>query len=219
MTTSGASAVPLMHRSAARVAWMLVIGVAAALVSGLLGFWEGAAVVGWVCASATYVVWVWVRTHNTSAEQTAAHATREDPSRGASELLILLSSLASIAAVAIVLLVTQDASGVARFAVGALAVLSLTLSWALVHTLFMLRYASLFYRGNDGGIDFNQKEPPRYSDFAYIAFTIGMTYQVSDTSFQSSDLRSTALRHALVSYVFGAVILAATINLVAGLAG
>ncbi|PPF84608.1 DUF1345 domain-containing protein [Subtercola sp. Z020] len=208
-----------MHRAATRVVVMLVVGVVSALVAGLLGFWEGAPVVGWVAAAALYVGWIGVRIFPLRADATATHATREDPSRGASELLILLASLASIAAVVIVLLGASDARGIQRLGVGALALVSLTLSWALVHTLFTLRYASLYYRGPDGGIDFSQKEAPRYSDFAYIAFTIGMTYQVSDTTFQSSDFRSTALRHALLAYLFGAVILAATINLIAGLAG
>ncbi|TIH38341.1 DUF1345 domain-containing protein [Subtercola vilae] len=198
---------------------MLVIGLLFGLGAGALGYWSGAVVVGWIAASLTYLVWVWARVHHLSPEQTASHATREDPSRPVAEVLILLASVASIGAVVIVLLGSSDQSGAERFGAGALGLVSLALSWTLVHTLYTLRYASLFYRGSDGGVDFNQKESPRYSDFAYVAFTIGMTYQVSDTTFQSSDFRSTALRHALLSYVFGAVILAATINLVAGLAG
>jgi uncharacterized membrane protein len=83
--------------------------------------------------------------------------------------------------------------------------------------IFTLRYARVYYRGTPGGVDFNQEEPPCYRDFAYLALTLGMTYQVSDTSLQSTEMRSTALRHALLSYVFGAVILAAAINLVVGL--
>jgi uncharacterized membrane protein len=67
-------------------------------------------------------------------------------------------------------------------------------------------------------VDFNQDDPPRYADFAYLAFTIGMTFQVSDTDLKTTEIRATALRHALLSYLFGSVILAATINLIAGLA-
>jgi uncharacterized membrane protein len=66
---------------------------------------------------------------------------------------------------------------------------------------------------------FNQAERPDFRDFAYVALTIGMTFQVSDTDLQSSAMRATALRHALLSFLFGAVILAATVNLVAGLGG
>jgi uncharacterized membrane protein len=67
-------------------------------------------------------------------------------------------------------------------------------------------------------VDFNQDDPPRYTDFAYMAFTIGMTFQVSDTQLTTAEVRATALRHALLSSLFGSVILAATINLLAGLA-
>jgi uncharacterized membrane protein len=94
---------------------------------------------------------------------------------------------------------------------------SVGLSWFTVHTLFTLRYARLYYTGEDGGVSFNQDAPPRYLDFAYLAFTIGMTFQVSDTELQSPAIRHSALRHALLSYLFGAVILATTINLIAGL--
>jgi uncharacterized membrane protein len=84
--------------------------------------------------------------------------------------------------------------------------------------LFALRYARLYYTGTPGGIGFNQDIPPRYLDFAYLAFTIGMTFQVSDTDLQRPEIRATALRQALLAYLFGAVVLASTINLVSQLA-
>jgi uncharacterized membrane protein len=68
-----------------------------------------------------------------------------------------------------------------------------------------------------GGVSFNQHDPPGYLDFAYLAFTIGMTFQVSDTDIRSSAIRATALRHALLSYLFGAVILATSVNFVVSL--
>jgi len=69
-----------------------------------------------------------------------------------------------------------------------------------------------------GGIDFkNDGDPPDYQDFAYVAFTVGMTFQVSDTDVQARTIRRTVLRHALLSYLFGAVILAVTINVIASL--
>ena len=80
-----------------------------------------------------------------------------------------------------------------------------------------MRYAQLYYRGKEGGVDFNQEEPPKYSDFAYLSFTLGMTFQVSDTNVGNSVIRQTVLRHSLLSYLFGSVILATTVNLIAGL--
>jgi uncharacterized membrane protein len=73
-------------------------------------------------------------------------------------------------------------------------------------------------RGQAGGIDFNETAAPDYGDFAYLSFTIGMTFQVSDTNIQSKQIRRTALRHAWLSFPMGAVIIATTINVVAGLA-
>jgi uncharacterized membrane protein len=99
----------------------------------------------------------------------------------------------------------------------ALAVGSVVLSWSVVHTVFTLRYAHLYFSPPLGGIDFNQNPHPRYLDFAYVAFTIGMTYQVSDTDLTTETIRAAALRHALLSFLFGTVILATTINVVAGL--
>jgi uncharacterized membrane protein len=96
-------------------------------------------------------------------------------------------------------------------------VLSVAASWFTVHTVFMLRYALLYYAAPEGGIDFKMAERPSYRDFAYVSLTLGMTFQVSDTDLHSTQMRATALRHALLSYLFGAVILAVAINLVAGL--
>jgi uncharacterized membrane protein len=87
----------------------------------------------------------------------------------------------------------------------------------VVHTIFTLRYARLYYTGRDEGVDFNQDDPPSYADFAYLAFTVGMTFQVSDTQITHHAMRAAILRHALLSYLFGTVIVATTINLVAGL--
>ena len=90
-------------------------------------------------------------------------------------------------------------------------------SWTLVHTLFTLRYADLYYGGEPGGIDFNCDTPPDFRDFAYVSFTVGMTYQIADTSVTDNRLRRVVLVHSLLSYLFGAVIIGLAINLLAGL--
>jgi uncharacterized membrane protein len=95
-------------------------------------------------------------------------------------------------------------------------VLSVVLAWLMVQVVHMLHYARLFY-GEGGGVEFNERKDPDYRDFAYLAFTIGMTYQVSDTNLTSTSIRRTALRHALLSFVFGTSIIAIMINVVAGL--
>ena len=89
-------------------------------------------------------------------------------------------------------------------------------SWLAINVDFTLRYAHLFYSDPVGGVDFNGVDEPDYRDFAYLAFTIGMTYQVSDTNLLTSRFRRVLLSHALLSYLFGVVIIAAVINVSAG---
>ncbi len=111
----------------------------------------------------------------------------------------------------------NSAGGSAQDMLAALTLCSVAASWLVVHTVFTLRYARLYYTDPAGGIDFNQDAAPQYLDFAYLALTIGRTYQVSDTDLQTSQIRAVALRQALISFLLGAVILATTINLIAGL--
>ena len=83
--------------------------------------------------------------------------------------------------------------------------------------MFTLRYARTYYRQPVGGIDFNEEDPPTYLDFAYLALTIGMTFQVSDTNLTTKSIRRIALGHAMLSYLYGAVIIALVINVVSSL--
>jgi uncharacterized membrane protein len=198
---------------------MLVAGMWAGVITGLAASWSYAPLVGWDVAALVFSGWVWAIMVPADSRSTAQHATREDPGRTQSDLIVVIAAVASLVAVGYVLIRASGAQGHSQDWLAALGVLSVVLSWFAVHTLFSLRYARLYFTGRDGGIDFNQTSPdPRYLDFAYVAFTIGMTYQVSDTDLQTPTIRATALRQALLSYLFGAVFLGATINLIAGLA-
>ncbi|HEV7622845.1 MAG TPA: DUF1345 domain-containing protein [Amnibacterium sp.] len=207
-----------------RASWVrlliaLVAGAAATTAVLVAGGDSFAFDVGWVVLCAVYLVWVWLKIAGMDATRTSGHATRETPNRSTSDLLLVAAAVASLVAVVVVLSEAKNAQGVGKELLSLLGVLSVAMSWFLVHTLFTLRYAVLYYTGNDGGISFNQKEPPRYVDFAYVAFTIGMTFQVSDTDITDEAVRATALRHALLAYLFGAVVIASTVNLIANIAG
>ena len=195
----------------------LAAGAVAAVVTGILAGWTYAATAGWAVACIVYIIWVWAVVWGFTASQTKQHATREDPGRAVSDVLLLTASVASVVAIVVILVAAQHVAGAEKAGLAALAVGSVALSWTLVHTLYTLRYAQLYYRGKQGGVDFNQEEPPKYSDFAYLSFTLGMTFQVSDTNVGDSVIRQTILRHSLLSYLFGSIILATTVNLIAGL--
>jgi uncharacterized membrane protein len=225
MTSFGARDFPAdrsgARRGASARSKVLAAAVAAAAVAALawaLGPWELAPLMGWDAAALVYMAWTWSTIWHLDAARTAQQAVAQDPGRAATDVLLLSASVVSLVAVGLVIVRSGDSSGAGESIQAGLCLASVVLSWAVVHTVFTLRYASLYYLGPDGGVDFNQDDPPRFSDFAYLAFTIGMTYQVSDTELTTPATRGTALRHALLSYLFGAVILAATINLIAGLA-
>ncbi len=199
-----------------RLTLMVAVGVVVAVVTALTAGPRWAASVGWAAACAVYVVTAFPLLR-ADADRTARWGAREDPQRTTSDLLLVGASGASVVAILVVLSTARGLHGTAQDLAAALGVVSVLLSWLLVQTLFTLRYAELFYSGTPGGVDFNQPEPPRYTDFAYFAVTVGMTYQVSDTTITSSTIRATTLRHALLSFFFGTVVIASVINLVAGL--
>ena len=143
----------------------------------------------------------------------------EDDTRARRRIPARRRGVVSLVGVGFAFLKAEDNPGYREVMLEGLGITTIALSWLVVHTTFALRYAHLYYAEPVGGINYKQgpEYAPDYRDFAYTAFTIGMTYQVSDTDITSRELRHTVLRHALLSFVFGAVIIGATVNIVAGL--
>jgi uncharacterized membrane protein len=200
---------------AVRIAVAVVLGVVVAITVGNAFSWRFA-LAGWVVGAGVYVVWTQLIFFGMDADQTRVWATREDPTRWLADTVILSASVASLGGVGYVVIAASRFGGEAIQA-AIVGILTVAASWFAVHTLFTVHYARLYYSGDPGGIDFHDPEPPRFRDFAYVAFTVGMTYQVSDTEINLTSIRGTVLRHALISYLLGAVVLAVTINLIAGL--
>lgn len=171
--------------------------------------WDGVAV--------AFIALKWWDVRKLDAEQTRSLAVVEDASRLLDEALVLVAAAVSLVTVAFVLSFSGGADPAERVLRSVLGIVSVVLGWAVVHTVYTLRYARMYYTEPEGGIDFNSDEPPRYIDFAYVAFGIGMAFQVADTNLTQRRFRSVVLRHSLLSFMFATVILATTINLVAGL--
>ena len=200
---------------AVRISVAVVLGVVVAIAVGNAYGWRFA-VAGWVTAAGVYAVWTQLILRGMDADQTCRWATREDPTRWVADAVILSASVASLGGVGY-LVAAGSRSGSEAIRAAIVGILTVAASWVAVHTLYTVHYARLYYSGDPGGIDFHDPEPPRFRDFSYVAFTVGMTYQVSDTEINLTSIRATVLRHALVSYLLGAVVLAVTINLIAGL--
>jgi uncharacterized membrane protein len=200
-----------------RVLVALAVGVGALAVALFLTPWQVAITVAWIVSASVFLVWIWINVHGSDGPRTAELATVEDPSRFVADLLLVAASGVSLVAVALALLQGSTEQGTAKDLITAVAGVGLVVSWTTVNTVFTLRYASLYYGDVPGGIAFDGEPSPTYADFAYLAFTIGMTYQVSDTPLSTRAIRKTALRHALLSFVFVTSVVAMTINIVAQL--
>jgi uncharacterized membrane protein len=204
-----------------RIGLAAPVGVAASVAVGLIIGWPYAPATGWIVAATIYLAWTWLIVGGLDARETARHANRyrdDDSTPWILDIATLVASVASLGGVGYLLVAGATGGDVAAAIVGGLSVVA---AWLTVHTVYMLRYARLYYTGDAGGIDFNGDKTyrPDYGDFAYLAFTLGMTYQVSDTDLTARPIRMAALRHALLSFLLGAIILAITINLVASLLG
>jgi uncharacterized membrane protein len=191
----------------------LLAGVLAGAAARPAADWETAGLVSWVVAASVFLLWTWTAVWPMSAQNTAQLAQREDPTRVLRDVVLLVVAVGAMTAVAGVIFHAHQ-TGALHTSLG---VASVAASWAVLHTILTLRYARLYYTEPKGGVDFKQAADPTYRDFAYLAFTVGMTFQVSDTDIGKPAIRETILRHALMSFLFGAVIIAVTINLVAGL--
>src|SRR4051812_17524639 len=198
-------------RSAPGVVHLLVCLLAGGIVGGvtapLLG-WDTAALSAWVAAALVFLVWTWASAWALGSEDTAWVAARDDRSRAVRDRVLIGISIGTLMAVALVIFRAHESPPLQIvLGVGCIAA-----SWLVLNTVFTLRYARLYYTAPRGGVDFNQEDDPTFPDFAYLAFTIGMCFQVSDTTLQKTAVRATALRHGLTSFVFDAVIIAVTVN-------
>jgi uncharacterized membrane protein len=203
----------------------VLVGCIGLLVMAVLAWflpWGMAVVAGWDAAALTLLVSIWPIILRADGPHAAQLATREDETRGTAAVLLVGASVASLLGVIFALDLAGRESGPLRVLLIGDAVLTVVLSWSVVNTVYTLRYADLHYRSREAGIAFGDgdgQEQPSYRDFAYVAFTIGMCYQVSDTTIRDPRIRGTVLSHAFLSYLFGVVIVAGSVNLIAGLLG
>ncbi|SBS79554.1 conserved membrane hypothetical protein [uncultured Mycobacterium sp.] len=202
---------PFWKSPAARVTVGAAIG---AVVTALL--WEPhkwlSLLGGWTALTLTFSAWTWLVLWRFEPAKTKDHAEREPPWHWAVVSLVLGGALVSLFGVWVLLGQAHD-DGDRLLAVG-----SIVLSWFTIHTLYALIYAKHYFdpkRG--GGIDFNDpggKDRPRYSDFFYVAFAVGMSFAISDTNLTSARMRKTALVHGILSFVFGTIIVASVVNVI-----
>jgi uncharacterized membrane protein len=175
-------------------------------------------------AAIVFLAAIWIMMARATMAQMRGRAQTEDEGRH-----VVLALSAAVGS-AILLAIAYELHGIRGLSPGdagmrvALAVVTILLAWFFTNTMFALHYAHSFYGDADGpadnearGLAFPGGKPPDYWDFLYFSFTIGMTFQVSDVQIEDHRLRRTALAHGVLAFFFNVVVLALTINIIAGL--
>src|SRR5262249_16242385 len=166
-----------------RAAAVLAAGLIAALVLSLVVDWGLALVGGWDAAAVAFLLATWPIIIRADGAKVAHLAAREDQNEGTARALLVGASVARLLGAGSARHPAGQDTGGQRVPLISVAVLTVVLSWALINTVYTLRYAHEHFGSARGGIEFGDgdgKEPPSYRDFAYVSFTIGMCYQVSD---------------------------------------
>lgn len=204
-----------LYSARLRVNVCAVVGLIAGLVASPFGPWQLSLLIGWIALTGPLLGWIWLENIGCNAADTQARSTAEDNSRITAVAVMVSASVVSLVGVGFALAKARRVEFPMEVALTVVAVLSVMVSWFVVHSMFTLRYAHQYYAAPVGGIEFPGGEAPDYRDFAYFAFTIGVAFAVSDTDVTSQVMRRITLRHSLVSYLFGTVIVGLAINVIA----
>jgi uncharacterized membrane protein len=181
----------------------------------------------WMTFATSAIIMDWIIILTAHPREFKKIAVLEDSSRTMIFIVVIGASIVSLFAIVFLLKMTKGASHEDINAHILLVISSVITSWVLVHTLFTLRYAHMYYDTDDddgnakpmGGLEFPKEENPDYLDFVYFAFVIGMTFQVSDVEISDRQIRRLAWIHGMISFAFNTAIVALSINVISGLVG
>ena len=214
-----------LHGSTVRLA--IAITVAIATTAALPGGWSWVlrSLGGWSAGMLVYLAIAWRMMLCADADTTRRYCRTEDQNRGMIDMLLLLVSGASIVAVCVALREASTPGGPGKIVSVGVPIVAAVLAWLLVHTIYALHYARLFYHNDEdpdgpptGGFDLHQDDAePDYRDFLYIALAVACTFGVTDTELTSKPVRRTVMWHALLAFAFATIVLALAVNVITNL--
>jgi uncharacterized membrane protein len=181
--------------------------------------------VTWIGCALTIIALDWVIISTSHPMEVKKIAKLQDSSRQWLFIFVITAALVSIVAIIFLLKASKGVSEETKNAHIFLAIGAVAVSWWLVHTVFTLKYAHMYYDTDtdDGktkkafGLEFPDTKDPDYLDFVYFAFVVGMTFQVSDVVITDKHIRRLCLIHSLISFVFNTLIVALSINVISGM--
>jgi uncharacterized membrane protein len=183
------------------------------------------ALASWIGCALTIILLNWIIILTSHPMEVKKIAKLQDSSRSFLFAFIITASLVSLVAIIFLLKSVKGLSEASRNGHILLAISAVAVSWWLVHTVFTLKYAHMYYDTSTddgkllkaGGLDFPDTKEPDYLDFVYFAFVVGMTFQVSDVVITDRKIRHTCLVHGVISFAFNTAIVALSINVISGL--
>ncbi|MEO5998441.1 MAG: DUF1345 domain-containing protein [Chitinophagaceae bacterium] len=206
-----------------RVSIGLVVGILSYFIVRLSGVKPITGImIAWDIFSCCLIGMCWFIFFNVPKTKMGMLAQREDESRTVIFFIVLVSVLISL--FGILLMGTVQEKYITKNIHEIVSMLGVGLSWFLLHTIFTLHYAHQYYDDDDQkkgvsskGINFPDEDNPDYLDFAYFSFVLGMTFQVSDVTISAQKIRRLALLHGIIAFLYNTIIVALTINIIAGL--
>ncbi|PTQ94150.1 putative membrane protein [Mucilaginibacter yixingensis] len=201
---------------------VIVTAIVYFLVRSHVSNWEQV-LIPWTAFAFTITALDWVIILTCHPREIRKTASLEDSHRTLIFLFVILASVASLVAILFLLKSPKSTSDAEVTRHVLLSMGAVVISWCLVHTIFTMRYAHLYYAPDEGshkpigGLQFPEEPAPDYLDFVYFGFVLGTTFQVSDVEISSRPIRRLALLHGLIAFAFNTAILALSINVVSGL--
>lgn len=180
----------------------------------------------WISYALGHLILSWITILSCDPIEVQKMARIQDSSRTVIFVFVVGSAVVSLFIVILQMQFIRELAGSDLKYHILLLITSVTCAWWSVHTIFVFRYAHLFYSASDegktaqeyaGGLVFPKEKKPDYLDFAYFSFVIGMTFQVSDIAIDSRRIRRLAWMHGVLSFAFNTIIVAFTINIISGL--
>ena len=153
---------------------------------------------------------------SSDAARTRQLSRQQDEKRSIIDSLLVVASFASLGGVLMALAKAQNAF---EFGLTLTAILTVVVSWILIHTLYAFHYARLYYdvEGKGGGINFHGDEPPDYLDFCYLSFAVGTTFGATDSEIGGREIRRTILKHGVFSFAYATIVVSLAISVVSNL--
>jgi uncharacterized membrane protein len=177
---------------------------------------------GWNAALLVLVPLTYIKLRRLDARRLRAHYEEEDPTAPIIIIVVVTAALLSLIAIVSLLSTVKQVAPGERFAHLVLATLTISESWVLVHTMFTIRYADMFYSVPADGqrpLTFPATTEPLFWDFVYFSFTIGVACQTSDICTNQTEIRKTVTIHSIIAFIFNVSVLGFAINVSAGLLG